>query len=164
MILVKRAVAIEDFAMLLRWRNTCSALEASRLTTDVKPSEHDKWLAARIKKHPKEPFWIMCHFQLPIGYVRLDLEDEKQRCFTVSVFVDEEFQGIKLGKQMLSLAFSDFFSKDLELEFRAVIKKNNLRSIKLFKSFGFSFSSSVDINFNEYSVSSERLRFNAINF
>jgi RimJ/RimL family protein N-acetyltransferase len=152
--IIKRAASIQDLLILLEWRNAESAIKASQQPHKIQFSEHEKWLQARIKRHPSEPFWIMESEDFPIGYVRLDLFISDESCFTVSLFVNQEFQGRGFGKQMLKISLLDLTSREPSVGLRAVIRNDNLRSQKLFTSFGFTFSQKINKDFNEYQVSS----------
>lgn len=156
--LVKRAVSLRDSDLLLRWKNSNSSLATAPVSSVVRRPAHEAWLRERIARHPREPFWIFSQGQIPIGYVRLDCKGGKPESFTVSVFVDEDFRGNRLGKKLLNIALSELISYGLIKEFRAVIKNDNFKSIKLFKSFGFELLSNITNEFSLYSVSVDRVK------
>ena len=85
-----------------------------------------------------------------LGFVRLDFLDTKRDSFAVSIFVDPEFRSKGVGKQMLELALNSVPVKHGILQYRAVIKRDNLRSIKLFEGFGFELFMRIDDQFDEY--------------
>jgi spore coat polysaccharide biosynthesis predicted glycosyltransferase SpsG/RimJ/RimL family protein N-acetyltransferase len=156
--LVKRAASLRDSVLLLRWRNSDSSLATSQVSSAVGRPVHEEWLRERIARHPREPFWIFSQDNIPIGYVRLDCTEDDLESFTVSVFVDEDFRGNRLGKKLLNIALSEFLSNGLVKEFRAVIKKDNFKSIKLFKAFGFELLSNITHEFSLYSVSVNQVK------
>lgn len=158
--LVKRAASLRDSVLLLRWRNSDSSLSASQVSSAVGRSAHEEWLSERIARHPREPFWIFSQDDIPIGYVRLDCKEDDLESFTVSVFVDEDFRGNRLGKTLLNIALSELISNGFVKEFRAVIKNDNFESIKLFKAFGFELLSNITNEFRLYTVSVDRVKLN----
>jgi L-amino acid N-acyltransferase YncA len=85
-----------------------------------------------------------------VGFVRLDLADKFYNIFTVSIFVDPEFRKLGVGKQMLGLSLDSVTTDNMGHDFRAVIRRDNIGSIKLFNSFGFEFFIDLDENFHEY--------------
>ena len=156
--LVKRAASLRDSVLLLRWKNSDSSLATSQMSSAIGHYDHEKWLRERISRHPREPFWIFSQDHIPIGYVRLDCKEDKLESFTVSVFVDEDFRGNRLGKKLLNIAFSELISNGLVKEFRAVIKNNNFKSIKMFRAFGFELLSNITNESSLYSVSVDRVK------
>ncbi len=162
MLVVKRSVTIDDLELLFEWRNSSSALSVSRSSLKIDRLEHEKWFRERLKKIPSEPFWIMIADNLRVGYVRLDLFDKKENYFTVSIFIVEDFQGLGIARKMLRIALTDFDLPKGHPKFRAVIRKDNFRSIKLFSSVGFFFNSEIDELFDEYCLSVRDLKLDAL--
>jgi RimJ/RimL family protein N-acetyltransferase len=89
-----------------------------------------------------------------VGFVRLDFSDLKCDSFVVSIFVDPEFRAMGIGKQMLGLALDSVYAECGIDKYRAVIKRDNLGSIKLFESSGFELFMHIDDRFDEYRMPS----------
>jgi spore coat polysaccharide biosynthesis protein SpsF len=150
--IVKRPATLSDSKLILTWRNSSSARNVSQSTNELSEAEHEKWFQSRINRFTSEPFWIMSKGEKDVGFVRLDFFDIERDTFTVSIFVDPEFRSVGFGKQMLGLALNFVNGEHANYQYRAVIKKDNLGSLRLFKSFGFELFKNVDNQFDEYRV------------
>ena len=148
--IVKRPVTLSDSELILTWRNSASARKVSRSSGELSEAEHANWFGSRIERLSSEPFWIMTTGRRDVGFVRLDLSDTSGDIFAVSIFVEPEFRAVGIGKQMLGLALNSVVVDQSNCHFLAVIKRDNLGSIKLFKSFGFELSARIDDQFDEY--------------
>jgi RimJ/RimL family protein N-acetyltransferase len=91
-----------------------------------------------------------------VGSVRLDFSDIKRDSFAVSIFVDPEFRAVGIGKQMLGLALDSVHAEHGIYKYRAVIKRDNLGSIKLFEGFGFELFMRIDDQFDEYRMTASQ--------
>lgn len=145
-----RPVSLSDSELILMWRNSASARDVSQLGREISQSEHQEWFSSRVSRISSEPFWIMASHGKYVGFVRLDLADKFYNIFTVSIFVDPEFRKLGVGKQMLGLSLDSVTTDNMGHDFRAVIRRDNIGSIKLFNSFGFEFFIDLDENFHEY--------------
>ena len=148
--IAKRPATRSDSELILTWRNSPSARKVSQSAHELSEAEHAIWFGLRIDRVSTEPFWIMSKDGKDLGFVRLDFLDTKRDSFAVSIFVDPEFRSKGVGKQMLELALNSVPVKHGILQYRAVIKRDNLRSIKLFEGFGFELFMRIDDQFDEY--------------
>ena len=148
--IVKRPATRSDSELILTWRNSASARNVSQSTNKLGETEHAIWFESRIDRLSSEPFWIMSKGGKDAGFVRLDFSDIKRDSFVVSIFVEPEFRAVGIGKQMLGLALDSVYEEHGIYQFRAVIKRDNLGSIKLFESSGFELFMRVDDQFDEY--------------
>lgn len=159
--IVKRPATRSDSELILTWRNSPSARKVSQSANELSEAEHAIWFGSRIDRVSTEPFWIMSKGGTDVGFVRLDFSDIKRDSFAVSIFVDPEFRSEGIGKQMLELALNSVPVKHGILQYRAVIKRDNLGSIKLFEGFGFEFFMRIDDQFDEYRMPSTQKDSNA---
>ena len=148
--IVKRSVTRGDSELILTWRNSPSARKVSQSVNELSEAEHAIWFESRIDRVSSEPFWIMSEDGKDVGFVRLDFSDIKRDTFAISIFVDPEFRAGGIGKQMLELALNSVPVKHGISQYRAVIKRDNLGSIKLFEGFGFELFMRIDDQFDEY--------------
>jgi ribosomal protein S18 acetylase RimI-like enzyme len=95
----------------------------------------------------------MSRGETDVGFVRLDFSDIQRDSFVVSIFVEPEFRALGIGRQMLDIALNSASADHGVYQFRAIIKRDNLGSIKLFKGFGFKFFMRIDDGFDEYRIS-----------
>lgn len=148
--IVKRPASRSDSELIRTWRNSPSARKVSQSANELSEAEHAIWFESRIDRLSSEPFWIMSRGRKDVGFVRLDFSDIERDSFAVSIFVDPEFRAMGIGKQMLGLALNIVHAEHSIFQYRAVIKRDNLGSIKLFESFGFELFTRVDDQFDEY--------------
>jgi len=159
--IVKRPATRSDSELILTWRNSPSARKVSQSANELSEAEHAVWFGSRIDRVSSEPFWIMSKGGTDVGFVRLDFSDIKRDSFAVSIFVDPEFRAEGIGKQMLELALNSVPGKHGISQYRAVIKRDNLGSIKLFEGFGFELFVRIDDQFDEYRMLSTQKDSNA---
>ena len=154
--IVKRPATRSDSGIILTWRNSSSARKVSQSANELSETEHAIWFESRIDRLSSEPFWIMSKGGKDLGFVRLDYSDSGHDSFTVSIFVKPEFREVGVGKQILGLALNAAYAEHGIYQYRAAIKRGNLRSIKLFESFGFELFMSIDNQFDEYRLNVSR--------
>ena len=154
--IVKRPATRSDSELILRWRNSLSARKVSQSANELSEAEHAIWLESRIDRLSSEPFWIMSKGGKDVGFVRLDFSDTERDSFTVSIFVEPEFREVGIGKHMLELSLDSVYAEHAVYQYRAVIKRDNLGSIKLFESFGFELFKRVDDQFDEYRMTASQ--------
>ncbi len=157
-----RPITESDCELILTWRNSSSARKISQSAEELSEAEHAIWFESRIGRLASEPFWIMSKDGKDVGFVRLDFSDNKRNSFVVSIFLEPEFRGLGIGKQMLGLALNSVNSEYGVYQYRAIIKRDNLGSIKLFKGLGFEFFAHVNDQFDEYRASAELKVSNAL--
>jgi L-amino acid N-acyltransferase YncA len=148
--IVMRPVSLSDSERILRWRNSTTARNVSPLGREIDDSEHREWFSSRVRRISSEPYWMMTFNGNNVGFVRLDLSDNLLNMFTVSIFVDSEYRMLGIGRQMLRLAFDSITNENKDYEFRAIISRDNVSSIRLFKSFNFEYFAELDEHFSEY--------------
>ena len=157
-----RPVTESDSELILTWRNSSSARKVSQSGEELSETEHAIWFESRIGRLSSEPFWIMSNDKKDLGFVRLDFSDNKRNSYVVSIFLKPEFRALGIGKQMLGLALNSVNSEYGVFQYRAIIKRDNLSSIKLFKGFGFELFARVDDQFDDYRRSADLKDSNAL--
>jgi len=154
--IVKRPATRSDSELILTWRNSPSARKVSQSANELSEAEHAIWFESRIDRLSSEPFWIMSKGGKDVGFVRLDFSDNEPTSFVVSIFVEPEFRSVGIGKQMLGLALNSIRAEHGVYQYRAVIKRDNPGSIKLFEGFGFELFMRVDDQFDEYRMTASQ--------
>ena len=77
---------------------------------------------------------------IPIGVVRFDKCDDDEYVYEVSINISPAYRKKGFGKQLLTHGIRKLLKEVENCKFiRAEVKKDNLSSNKLFKSFGFIF-------------------------
>lgn len=96
-------------------------------------SEHERWLKSFLKK--KNVLYIMCEGKFLIGYIRL----EKLINYTnISWAVLKKYQKKGYAKKGLNYA-----TKSKKINYKALIKKNNLASLSIAEKSGFKFKYNI---------------------
>lgn len=126
-----RKATEKDSEMLLRWRNDIETRTTSLQMEMVKPEEHEAWLEKTLR-NPNRLLWIVEEDGQAMGTMRVDTLDG-QNGYELSWTVAPEFRGRGLGKRMLMQAVDNYKGVPL----KAVIKKNNIASIKMAQAAGF---------------------------
>lgn len=145
-----RKATKEDSQRLFDWRNDAETRQQSLNIASVEWSTHKHWLAKTLV-NPDRQLFIFEEDGAPAGTCRIDRETENGReVFELSWTIAPEQRGKGLGRKMLGelLALETLQGKLV----KAVIKSDNLASVKMVEKFGFCFERNekgVDIWFLE---------------
>lgn len=126
-----RAVTLDDCALLLRWQ-TAQARRYFHRPEVPSAAEHRRWFDGRLAM--TEPMlWIVERASEAVGYVRLDVADDRAEGMTISVLVHEPYQGRGLAAAAL-LELRRMMPKQ---RLRAEIHPQNIASQKAFEKAGY---------------------------
>lgn len=149
MIKIRYAIAADE-KDLLDWRNDKLTIKTSISQRPVSKQDHSSWFAEIIKMD-KCPLLIALKKNKKIGMVRFDSHDDH---FIVSINVNPEFRGNRLGSDILILSENFFFDKPSRII--ANVKADNIASIKLFMKSGYNQLKETDsselVFFKEFST------------
>lgn len=133
-----RLATYEDVNSMLNIYN--DAVQARISTADTKPikleQKQDEFKKNDIEKYP---IWVQEYHEKIIGYIcykPYSNRDGFSKTSEISIYLDKNFQGQKLGQQFLEQALNEA----PKLGFKNVVAyifKDNEASIKLFKKFKF---------------------------
>ena len=130
---VRKATA-DDAADLLAWRNDPVTRAMSRSTEPVEAGDHARWFHGALAD-PTCTLLIGEQAGRKIGMVRLARGEETE----VSINLNPAARGRRLAGELLALALAEERGAIL-----AVIKPENLASIRLFQGAGFVFDGAAD--------------------
>ena len=134
-----REVVLDDWEVLLEWRNEKITRQNFFHTGSISPDKHKKWLRDSLSMEGRTIF-ILEYNETPVGTIREDIRKEE---FELSFTIDPKYRGKKIGQIMMSLYLFD--RKGL---FLCEVKKENIPSIKMIEKFGFKlFKSEKKVNF-----------------
>jgi len=133
-----RDVEISDAEMVWEWRNSLVARANSNDNSLIRLKDHLGWMLSRIENLPQNPFWICESTDSPVGYLRLESTESGSSHFIVSIFVEEKFRGVGIGKKMINLAIMELRGRDEHFVLQAEVLKKNRSSLGMFNSLGFS--------------------------
>lgn len=131
-----------DVQILYELRNEKIARAMSLQTDPIDYHRHQIWFEDTLNNSSVNIF-IAEFAEGPVGYSRLSMFDSCEA--EISIATDYKYRGKGFGGQILSLTISEVNSLELGIKkLVAVIKKENLRSIRLFEKFGFKQSEQSD--------------------
>lgn len=132
-----RKATKENSQRLFDWRNDEDTRQQSLNTALINRPTHEKWLAKTLA-NPDRQLFIFEENSQPAGTCRIDREMEDGReVFELSWTIAPEQRGKGLGKKMLGeLLALETLQGELV---KAVIKSDNLASVKMVEKFGFHF-------------------------
>jgi RimJ/RimL family protein N-acetyltransferase len=122
-----RAATIEDWALLLEWRNDPQTRSASRNQEPIEKESHLKWLTDNLKNSDSKLLIAELDCK-PVGAVRIDFGPQSEISWTVAPF--ERGRGI--GTQMIALAV-----RTIDMPLIAVARTSNIASIRIAEASGF---------------------------
>jgi RimJ/RimL family protein N-acetyltransferase len=127
-----RKVTIDDWKILLNWRNDLETRKNSHKIELVQETSHKKWLNSILGNENSQLF-IAIDNGIPVGTVRADFEKLNNQ-FELSWTISPDFRGKGIGKIMVKLLV-----EKLQANFRAEIKKGNIASVKIAEYVGMTF-------------------------
>jgi RimJ/RimL family protein N-acetyltransferase len=132
-----RPVNLGDSKEILLWRNDRVSRENFKNQHIVSQKEHQVWLEKKLNSSSSSLI-MFGRDEIKIGIVRLDIEQEY---IDVSINLNPNERGKKLGKKMLK-ASERYLNKSLkEKKLRAEILKMNILSQKVFERAGYKLES-----------------------
>lgn len=132
-----RKATKKDSRRLFDWRNDKETRQQSLNTALIKRPAHEQWLAKSLV-NPDRQLFIFEEKGTPAGTCRIDRETENGReVFELSWTIAPEQRGKGLGKKMLGeLLALETLQNNLV---KAVVKGENLASVKMVEKLGFRF-------------------------
>ena len=121
------------------WRNDPITRKMSINSEKVSWEEHTSWYE-KILLDKCMKLYVGEEEGIPIGVVRFDKCDDDEYVYEVSINISPAYRKKGFGKQLLTHGIRKLLKEVENCKFiRAEVKKDNLSSNKLFKSFGFIF-------------------------
>lgn len=130
--LVIRPARPDDGEMLWHWRNNPEVRRASLTTEEIPLEQHLDWYCRALQNPKREVLFAELQGE-PIGMVRFDTDEETT---TVSILLAADYRGRGLAGPVLSAAMCA--SSLGRGKLRALVKRDNPASLRLFQSLGFS--------------------------
>ena len=122
----------KDINIFFKWANDYKVRKSAFKRNKISWSTHKKWYQKKIKSK-KTLLFIIKKNKISIGQVRF--EKEKQ-FISIHYSLDKKFRGLGLGKKILSISIKKI-KKTKKNILMGRVKKNNIKSAKVFKSLGF---------------------------
>lgn len=135
-------VSIDDAVLLFHWANDMDVRRNAFNEEPIIWENHIKWLESKLKDLNSKIF-ILKDNNLPVGQIRIDLEDNY---WVIDYSIDKEYRGKGYGEKIVSLLIQNYES----YKFRAIVKKNNLASNRVFEKLNFQIKALNESNINVY--------------
>ena len=122
---VLRKVTMEDWKILLDWRNEPVTRQNSFQSELIDEQDHKEWLRESLT-NPNREIYILEEDGVPLGTIRSDKIPNSKKSYKLSWSTSPEFRGKGYGTLMLKMFLE--FNKG---RFTAYIKADNLASISI---------------------------------
>ncbi len=129
-----RAAHADDASTIRDWRNDADTVRSSAIARPVSEAEHARWFAATLAD-PRRRLWVAEENGVPVGQVRVDLNDGAG---VFSIVVAPEHRGRGIGQAMLRGALAEVEREGTATKLVALVRKENLPSMRAFEQVGFS--------------------------
>ncbi len=131
-----RDVMHEDFVWVWECRNDETTRKNSISSNAISLDEHLKWMEKSMRS-PERKMMIAVEKEVRIGLIRFDIEDNDTA--VISINIDPESRGLGYSRSMLEQLEVLIKTNYVHIRtLKAIIKKQNLISIKTFTKAGFS--------------------------
>lgn len=131
-----RDVGYEDTDFLLEWRNALDVRIHSVNESLISVEEHKEWFNSRLEHLRAEPFWVFENELQIVGIVRFDKTINLNE-FQVSILINPNLRGLGHGEIILKHALTKFHSANESARITALVKNQNIASMRLFLGSGF---------------------------
>lgn len=144
-----RKVKNTDIWEILELSNQKTVRNNSLNTRSISKLEHKNWFSLV----NKDFFFVAELDNKIIGQCRIEKKDNMH---FISVSVDENFRNMGIGKNLIKQVLKEFFSKNINEKIYAIVKNENISSIKLFKKFNFKQIGNYKDNFLLFELSGDK--------
>lgn len=136
-----RKAESKDVDLLYNWSNDELVRTQSFTSEKIPYSAHCEWFTSKLESNNSLIFIVEID-SVPAGIVRFESNDETT---TIGTSIDKLYRGKGLGGAIIRIGTTEYF-KENYLPILAMIKKDNIASIKSFEKAGFSYFKSEEIN------------------
>lgn len=136
-----REINSDDKNITFEWANDELTRQNSFDCNPISFETHSMWFDSKINN--KNSFYYMSELNgNPVGLVRFDTKDNK---LIIGITISQKYRGQGLSSKLLRDA-CDIVRKKSKLPIVALIKKENIPSLKSFEKAGFKFQNEIKIN------------------
>ncbi|KVV13960.1 GNAT family N-acetyltransferase [Flavobacterium sp. TAB 87] len=119
----------DDAQLLFDWANDKLVRHNSLSTKPILLDTHLKWLSHKLNSESK--IYLLRFNKTSVGQIRFDFIDD---FWFIDYSIDEKYRGKGFGKILIELGMLNFRQGDT---FKAVVKKENISSLRIFQKLGF---------------------------
>lgn len=134
-----------DIDLYFRWVNDPDARKNAIDQHIISYEEHCNWFKLKIESDDCY-LWLLEQDHMTIGQIRFDITDQYA---VLSYFLDKDFRGKGLGLTILRLGIGKILNLQNNLRIKAVVRRNNLSSCRLFERLNFH-KEMIDVDLCEY--------------
>ena len=131
--LTLRKANINDLDLYFEWANDPEERKNAVNTEIISYKNHCSWFSKKIEANDAY-LWILEQENAPIGQIRFDIENGVA---TLSYFIDERYREQGFGLAIVKLGIENLTKKNDNIVIRAVAKKINIASCKIFECLNF---------------------------
>lgn len=122
-----RNIVFDDADMLLEWRNDANTRRNSKNMALISAKEHYDWIKNVIDS--EDLFFILQDASMPVGMVRVAVENGVG---TISYNIAPDKRGCGYGRRIIQLLENYILEHGINVKLKAVVKKDNVASQRIF--------------------------------
>ncbi|WP_430406601.1 GNAT family N-acetyltransferase [Fluviicola sp.] len=131
-----RPVTENDIDLFFKWANDPEVRQNSINTDPIPYDTHVQWFNNQLQNKESHLF-VLSNGEEPAGQIRIQLNDG---IWEIGYSISKDYRGKKLGYTIVQLLLNRF----PEYRFKAIVKKNNIASIKVFEKLLFKLQTSSE--------------------
>ena len=124
-----RKVNPKDCALLFEWVNDSDVRENALNNQKINWEEHKLWFSSKIND-PSSKIFIFENDNTPVGQIRFDRKLDG--IWDIDYSISKKYRGRGFGKEIVKLSLAE-----IEGTIRAIVKRKNVASGKVFEKLGF---------------------------
>ena len=124
-----RKITLEDWEILLDWRNDINTRKNSVNEGIISKDEHINYLKTILSDNKRQQY-LFLYNKIPVGTIKQNFIQNDT--YKLSYTINPTFQGKKLGQSMINL-----FLFENKGKFICEVKQSNIPSIKIIEKIGF---------------------------
>ena len=130
-----RNAEINDSKMLFNWANDTEVRKMAFSSEVIIWESHDKWYRSKLEDPNSRIYIITDEHNSPIGQIRFDIISDNEA--EVDVHTKTGLRGKGIGTIIINLGTDRLFEETNVSSVQAVIKQENIKSIKAFSKAGY---------------------------
>ncbi|MEO1518362.1 MAG: GNAT family N-acetyltransferase [Bacteroidota bacterium] len=138
-----RKATTTDAMLYYNWANDEAVRKNSLRQNRIEWEHHRNWFAQKLQSE-QSYLYILEEEGIPVGQIRYDIADGEA---IIGFSIDRAWRGQGMGKAILQKSIPMFQQeiRDRVQGLKAVVKHNNIASLKVFESLGFSHSKDIEV-------------------
>ena len=135
--LLLRNTRIDDLDLYFEWANDPDERKNAFSSNLINYEDHCTWFTKKIVSHHDTKLFVLEQNNIPIGQIRFDLDFNIYQA-TVSTFIDKKFRNQGFSWAITLMGFETIHKiTGTNFSFRAIIKKTNLASCRIYNQLNF---------------------------